>query len=246
MTTFAHNGGTRIAYRTIGDGAPLVLLHGWSCEGRYWDEFGYVSRLCDQFQVVIPDLRSHGMSGIPGDGDYSDAAWASDVIAVLDDLEIEKASLFGYSLGGWVAFEMLSGHASRLNACVIGGAHPYDEDLSETRKLLPSTIVEAWGNVGAPLSVESKDRILAFDQQVLMDCLPDRVDQTDRLKETATPCLTISGTEDWRYSDMKRFAQENPRFKFIDVPGQDHLGAWLQADTIAPLIKEFLNKSLPA
>lgn len=245
MTTFADNGGTRIAYRAVGEGAPLVLLHGWSCEGRYWDEFGYVSSFSDQFQLVIPDLRSHGMSDIPGDGDYSNAAWASDVIAVLDDLEIDTASLFGYSLGGWIAFELLSGHANRVNACAIGGAHPYDEDLSETRKLSPSTIVDAWASVGAPLSAESKDRLLAFDQQVLADCLPDRVDQTDRLREVDTPCLTICGTEDWRYSDMKRYAQENERCKFIDLPGQDHLGAWLQSATISPLVSEFLNANVP-
>lgn len=246
MTTFADNGGTRIAYRAIGTGSPLVLLHGWSCEGRYRDEFGYVSQLADQFQVVVPDLRSHGMSDIPVDGDYSDTAWASDVIAVLDDLEIEKTSVFGYSLGGWVALEMLSRHASRLNACVIGGAHPYDDDLSDARNLTPNMILELWTSAEAPLSDDSKDRILAFDQQVLVDCLPDRVDQTDRLKGINTPWVTICGTEDWRHPDMKRFGEENQHFKFVDVPSQDHLGAWLQSAYLAPMIVDFLGKSTPA
>ena len=59
------NKGVQIAYRVRGSGEPLVLIHGWSCEGRYWDEFGYVEELSNDFRVVIPDLRGHSESDIP-------------------------------------------------------------------------------------------------------------------------------------------------------------------------------------
>ena len=49
------NRGVRIAYRALGRGEPLVLVHGWSGEGRYWDEFGYVERLRAEYRLVIPD-----------------------------------------------------------------------------------------------------------------------------------------------------------------------------------------------
>ncbi len=55
---YVDNDGTRIAYQVCGRGEPLVLIHGWSNEGRYWDEFGYVPELLrDEFRVVLPDLR---------------------------------------------------------------------------------------------------------------------------------------------------------------------------------------------
>jgi pimeloyl-ACP methyl ester carboxylesterase len=88
---YVDNRGVRIGYQTYGQGEPLVLIHGWSSEGRYWNEFGYVSKLSDKFQVVVPDLRGHGESDTPKDRDFSDAAFASDVIAVLDDVGIESA-----------------------------------------------------------------------------------------------------------------------------------------------------------
>jgi pimeloyl-ACP methyl ester carboxylesterase len=94
------NRGIRINYRTMGQGEPLVLIHGWSGEGRQWDECGYVGQLSGEFQVILPDLRGHGESDMPANGDFTDAAFASDVIAVLDDQGIDSAHVFGYSLGG--------------------------------------------------------------------------------------------------------------------------------------------------
>ena len=91
------NNGVRIEYQVHGQGAPLVLIHGWSCEGRYWREFGYVDKLSDEYMVIVPDLRGHGSSHVPRNRDFSDAAFASDVIAVLDDTGIAAAHVFGYS-----------------------------------------------------------------------------------------------------------------------------------------------------
>ena len=98
-----NNDGVRLAYRVYGQGDPLVLVHGWSCEGRYWDEFGYVDQLSTEYQVVVPDLRGHGNSGVPPNMDFSDEAFASDVLCVMNDIGIDSAHVFGYSLGGWVA-----------------------------------------------------------------------------------------------------------------------------------------------
>jgi pimeloyl-ACP methyl ester carboxylesterase len=98
----ANNAGVRIRYEADGQGEPLVLVHGWSCEGRFWRELGYVSALSEAFMVIVPDLRGHGESDKPRNGDFSDAAFASDIIAVLDDVGVDAAHVCGYSLGGWV------------------------------------------------------------------------------------------------------------------------------------------------
>ena len=68
-----NNSGVRIEYDVYRHGEPLVLIHGWSCEGRYWREFGYLPSLSAEFTVIVPDLRGHGRSDIPRTRDFGDA-----------------------------------------------------------------------------------------------------------------------------------------------------------------------------
>lgn len=78
---------------------PIVLVHGWSCQLRFW---AYQLRdLAPAHRLIAYDLRGHGLSGIPPDGDLSTEALADDLEAVLDaclDAE-EPAVLVGHSLG---------------------------------------------------------------------------------------------------------------------------------------------------
>ena len=238
---FVDNDGLRIGYHVCGRGQPLVLIHGWSCEGRYWDEFGYVAGLQNDFQIVLPDLRGHGASDAPADMDYSDAAFASDVMAVLDDLSIGSANVFGYSLGGWVAFELAATCAPRIISVIAGGAHPYEEDISPIKELTPSGLVMAWDDLGAPLSSTSRDRLASTTHQHLIDMLNDRVDLSGRLLDLSIPFLLICGTEDWRYEEMQRFAQEKDGCRFVALTGHDHLSAWLQMEHIIRPVLDFLR-----
>ena len=235
------NQGVEIAYRLFGEGEPLVLIHGWSCEGRYWDEFGYTTKLSAEYKVIIPDLRGHGDSKTPEVRDFTDGAFASDVIAVLDDLAIDSAHVLGYSLGGWVVFELAANYSSRLRSIIAGGAHPYDEDLSPMRDYKPQDILSGWDGVDAPLSADSKKRIAGLNQRVLIAMVPDRVDKAERLVDLQMPCLTICGTNDWRFEDMKRFAEGNDRCLFVPVEGTDHLQTWLQAANVLPPVQAFLQ-----
>lgn len=235
------NQGVRITYRLYGEGEPLVLIHGWSCEGRYWDEFGYTTKLSAEYKVIVPDLRGHGDSETPGNEDFTDRAFASDVIAVLDDLAIDSAHVFGYSLGGWVVFELAANHSSRIRSIIVGGAHPYDEDLSPMRGFTPTDLLSLWEAIDAPLSADSRNRIAGLDQRVLMAMVPDRVDKAERLVDLQIPCLTICGTNDWRFEDMKRFAEGNDRFLFLPIEETDHLQTWLQPSKVLPPVQKFLQ-----
>jgi len=238
---YVDNDGVRIAYRVCGRGQPLVLIHGWSNEGRYWDEFGYVAPLQGEFQTILPDLRGHGESDSPPDMDYTDAAFASDVIAVLDDLSVDSAHVFGYSLGGWIAFELAATHTSRINSVIVGGAHPYEENISPIKEFTPAAIITAWDDLRAPLSSTSRDRIASTSHQHLIDMLDDRIDLSKRLLGLPIQFLLICGTEDWRYEEMERFAREKAGSRFIALNGHDHLSAWLQSELIIPPVLDFLH-----
>lgn len=236
-----NNDGVRIEYEVLGQGEPLVLIHGWSCEGRYWREFGYLDKLRDEFTIIVPDLRGHGRSDSPRNRDFSDAAFASDVIAVLDDRDIDSAHVFGYSLGGWVVFELVATHRRRMKTAIIGGAHPYAENTSALRGLPAEALVSYWEALGAPLSDESKSRIGAFKQHKLADMIPDRIDKSARLVGLVIPSLMICGTNDERFEGMRRFAASGEGRTFAPVRDADHLQAWFRSDQPASEVRDFLR-----
>ncbi len=245
-TRQVNNNGVRISYRVYGQGQPLVLIHGWSNEGRYWEEFGYISKLSPEYQLIVPDLRGHGKSDTPADRNFSDEAFASDVRAMMDDIGIDSAHIFGNSLGGWVAFELAATSPERVRSLAVLGAHPYTEDLKGVRDSysLPSAILGSWEAAKAPLSAESKQRLAAFDPQVLSAMLPDRVDKSERLKAWQRPSLMIVGTKDWRFEDMKRYAASNPHWQLVPIEGADHGSSFgLEADRVVSALQDFLRRS---
>lgn len=235
------NQGVRIAYSVQGDGEPLILIHGWSCEGRYWAEFGYTSDLTRDFKVIVPDLRGHGASETPRNGDFSDHAFASDVTAVLDQLSVDSAHIFGYSLGGWVALELAAVFPERVQGVVVGGSHPYAEDLSPLRSITTRDLLDGWEAARASLSNQARSNIADLDPELLKAMVPDRVDKTARLVGMQSQLLTVCGTNDWRYEDMKRFAMDHEFCSFLAIEGTDHLETWLQSEQILPLVRQLLQ-----
>jgi pimeloyl-ACP methyl ester carboxylesterase len=239
-----NNAGVTIRYDVHGQGEPLVLIHGWSCEGRYWREFGYVPKLSNEFTVIVPDLRGHGGSDKPRNGDFTDAAFASDVIAVLDDAGIEVAHVFGYSLGGWVVFELVANHMARIKTAIVGGAHPYAEDTSAMRSFSSQALVSYWEAIGAPLSDDSKRRIETFRQQELADMIPDRIDKSGRFANLGVRALMICGTNDARFEHMRRFATTRDLCAFVPVQDADHLQTWFRSDPIVSEAQDFLRAAI--
>lgn len=113
--------GSAVHYETTGDpgGMPLVLIHGGGAQLIGWDE-GFCALLAQAgFFVVRLDNRDVGLSQATGGPDdvqarYDLSDMALDVVAVLDELGIEKAHLTGMSMGGYIAQLVTIGHPSRV------------------------------------------------------------------------------------------------------------------------------------
>ena len=121
----ADSDGIRIAYEVTGSGAPVVLLHGFPDSGSVWQ--AQVGPLAQAgFQVVVPDLRGYGASDKPSEvGAYSLLAVAGDVLAVLDDLGVERCHVAGHDWGAalaWVMGCLLPDRVDHLVALSVG--HP--------------------------------------------------------------------------------------------------------------------------
>jgi pimeloyl-ACP methyl ester carboxylesterase len=103
-----------LAWHAVGAGPPLLLVNGYAATGRDWDP-GFVLALSRHFRVICPDNRGLGGSGL-GEGELTVAGMAADLVALLDALAIERATVAGWSMGGFVAQAL----AARTPARVAG------------------------------------------------------------------------------------------------------------------------------
>ena len=103
---FADNQGVRIHYETEGYGVPVVLQYGQYFPLNIWYEHHYVRVMKDDCRLILVDARGHGDSDKPHDpAAYQMERMASDIVAVLDALHLEKAHYMGYSSGGVLSFD---------------------------------------------------------------------------------------------------------------------------------------------
>lgn len=131
--------GVPIAYRVVGSGEPtLVFVHGWSCDRTYWDE--QVPYFARSHRVVTVDLAGHGESGL-GREDWSIGAFAEDVIAVAEAVELEEIVLIGHSMGGPVVAETARRLPDRVVAVV--GADTYFDSWARASQQDWTPFVEA-------------------------------------------------------------------------------------------------------
>lgn len=110
----------------------LVLIFGFGMSMLDWFDFGYVERLRDHFRVVTVEPRGHGASTAPTDPSaYALSAMSSDIRAVLNHLHLDRAVLWGYSLGAKMALAFAGSDPERVAGLVLGGFEPHSEvDLS--------------------------------------------------------------------------------------------------------------------
>lgn len=115
--------GGRIHVATVGEGPPLMLVHGWPQDHRAWRLV--VPKLTDRFRLILPDLRGFGRSEAPA-GDYRKAALASDLLAVLDALDPGPVGLVGHDWGGFVGFHLAVGAPERFTGfAFLNIPHPW-------------------------------------------------------------------------------------------------------------------------
>ena len=106
-----------------GQGEPLVLLHGWPQHWYAWRAL--VPRLAGSYRLVMPDLRGHGWTGAPAGG-YDKEQLATDLLGLLDALELPRVGLVGHDWGGWAGFLACLRAPERFRGfAALGIVHPF-------------------------------------------------------------------------------------------------------------------------
>jgi pimeloyl-ACP methyl ester carboxylesterase len=129
--------GVRIWYAEFGVGAPVVLLHGGLANSNYWGKL--VPALAKLYHVIVVDSRGHGRS-TRDEQPYSYELMASDVVAVMDRLKIEKAAIVGWSDGAILGLELAIHHPERVGSIFAFGANSDPSGLREEGLRSPAVV----------------------------------------------------------------------------------------------------------
>ncbi len=108
--------GHQVAYRSAGEGPPVVLIHGIAGSSTTWG--GVLPPLAANHTVVAPDLLGHGESAKPR-GDYSLGAYASGIRDLMTALGHDQATIVGHSLGGGIAMQFAYQFPERCERLVL-------------------------------------------------------------------------------------------------------------------------------
>jgi len=135
--TFVDVGGSATHYHDVGEGTPVLMLHGSGPGVSAWANWQHaIPVLGEQARVIAPDIVGFGLTERPADIRYSLRTWTDHVWAFLDVLGVEQVSVIGNSLGGRIALQMAEDAQDRLDRVVLMGAPGVGMTLTDGLKAL--------------------------------------------------------------------------------------------------------------
>lgn len=242
----AHNNDIKIHYEVHGEGEPLVFLHGFTSKIQQWKFCGYVDELKKSHNLVLIDLRGHGKSDKPHDPEaYRLEERMADVKAVLTDLRIDRAHLFGYSMGGWIAFGMAVHFPELVQSLIVGGGHPYEDTLQTFSGVDGSDpdafIVALEGFIGEKIADDARPIVLQNDLVALAAAAGYRRGFQKYLTSIDKPILLFVGDRDNRYALVQRAATELNAKQLVVLPAAGHATSLFASAALLPHVKAFLK-----
>jgi pimeloyl-ACP methyl ester carboxylesterase len=134
---YADVGGSAAHYHDLGDGPPVLLLHGSGPGVSAWANWQHaIPALAEHARVVAPDIVGFGLTERPADVRYSLRTWTDHVWGFLDALGLERVSVIGNSLGGRIALQMAEDAQDRLDRIVLMGSPGVGMTLTDGLKAL--------------------------------------------------------------------------------------------------------------
>jgi pimeloyl-ACP methyl ester carboxylesterase len=253
----------RMYYELLGEGDPLLMIPGLGSTCRLWDPVA--PDLAQQFSLILPDNRDVGKSaGKRPPHSLSD--FASDLVELLDELQVERAHVVGISLGGVIAQSLAVEHPDRIKRLIlISTAHrfgPYLRDISallgrclyrmpyalfqRTVELLgtaPKYYDEHIDEVEQKIEMVRNNHAPRSAVVTQLRCLAaSEVDEAHY--HITAPTLVVCGEYDAMIPNCygQRMAQEIPGSEFRVLEGCGHNPVTEMPHVTLPLITEFLNR----
>ena len=224
---FTASDGVQLAWREMGEGRPLVLLHGLFSDSQMnWVKFGHAERIAGEgVRVIMPDLRAHGASGKPhGAEHYPQLVLVRDLNELIAHLRLEEFDLGGFSLGARTVIEAVLG-GMRPRRAVLAGTGLDVLTNWERRSRFYIEAIDRFAEVkrGDPhwLAVQFM-KTMKVDREavrLLLGTMNDREDRHALVEAFAMPTLVVCGDQDQDNGSAVELANALPDADYAEIPG---------------------------
>lgn len=263
------HGGVRLHVRDAGpeDGAPILLIHGWSQHHLSWSK-QLRGPLAREFRLIAPDLRGHGASEKPDAPENYDrsAPWAGDIAAIIAALGLRRPVLVGWSMGGWVACDYLREHGDAAigGLVLVGSPVLVTPELAATRRpearadgaysddqptQLAAILDFVKACAAAPLSKRDLATMVGFNMlvppHIRRAARLRAVDYRAELARLTVPALVIQGAAE-RICTPPMFEAVKaalPGAAVAVIPGAGHLPFWEAPEAFDALLADFTRSA---
>lgn len=262
LTHRVKSGDAEIAYWTVGDGPPVVLLHPFPVHHEFWSPVA--ETLSTRYRIILPDLRGHGESGV-GEGPATMEKHAADIARVMDDADVGRAPLIGVSIGGYALFEFWRKHRGRIaalglcntkapadgpearagrlqaaNDVLERGTEPFFEGM--VQKVLAKTTREMRPDL-VDRALRMMNQMFPEDVAQVQRGMAARPDSVETLKTINVPTLLITGDEDnmTGVNEAELMRQHINGSQLKVIPKAGHYSPWEQPEEASRLLRQFLD-----
>lgn len=246
---YADVNGLHMYYEVYGDGSPLVLLHG----GMLTIDLNFatlIPTLAQKHQVIGVEMQGHGRTA-DIDRPITPAGSASDVVGLLDKLGIDRAHVFGHSLGGAVALELGVSYPDRVRSLVPASAsvrpEGLHEDLTDPAKQATSTRMPTQQDFADFQEAYQRlsphpDHFMDFLTMLSQSDADTQGWSDEQLAGITAPVLIVIGDRDFTTAAHGAVMQELiPGSHLAVLPDTTHMQVTRRADLLLPMLARFLD-----
>jgi pimeloyl-ACP methyl ester carboxylesterase len=273
MSATYRSDGAALAFRDAGAGLPVVFLHPTPLDGEYWRP---VSENLVGVRAIVPDLRGHGGSelgtlpvggfaAVPGAPVLTMTQLASDVLALLNHLNVAAALFAGCSIGGYVLLEIWRQAPERVRGLAFVCSKPQPDasanlarrsaTIAQTRAGgsgalfdgMVQTLIGATARERHPEIVAQLRARMTLTPEALVAVqagLATRPDSVPTVASIGVPVLAIAGGEDPAIApaEMEAFHAAPGGCEFHLLPDAGHFAAYEQPQEVAALLARWLRR----
>ena len=264
-----HNNST-IYYRVEGNGAPVILVHGFAEDGAIWDDL--VDRLKDKFKLIIPDLPGSGKSPLVNselaivNGGLSMELFADGIKSIVEAESLSSIVMIGHSMGGYITLAFAEKYPHLLKAFGLfhSSSYPDNEEKKEARRKsiafiqqhgaakfieqsTPNLFSENFKKKHPDIVQEQVTQYTNFLAPALVqyyEAMMERPDRTEILKTFKGPILFIMGKHDTAIPLEHSLQQCHiPDLSYtLILENSGHMGMLEEAEKSSRFIENFLTE----
>ena len=254
------NEGIKLYYEVEGEGPPVVMLHGLTGSiEESWRQTNWVENLKDRYRLILLDCRGHGKSDKPRGSSYYGQKMVEDVVKLLEHLSIDKANIFGYSMGANITFQLLMTKPEIIICAILGGfvltlnEKEISKDIERTKQMMEGFKAENINQVRKPFArvfrmfAESGNNDLlalaaerAGSLENWFKILATPAQRREALKNIKVPVMTVVGSTELLFGDKTLVAQIVPDACHFQIQGKDH-ATMIPDPKFRMVVKAFLD-----